>query len=78
MVRAARLVVDTGIHALGWSRERAVNYMADNTALTKENIETEVNRHIYYISTPSIAGQVTDIYFTVLKVHHMSWASLYL
>ena len=61
MVRAARLVVDTGIHALGWSRERAVNYMADNTALTKENIETEVNRQLY---TPSIVGQVTDIFFT--------------
>lgn len=46
MFRACRLVVDTGIHALGWSRDRAVNYMLENTALHRSNIENEINRYI--------------------------------
>ncbi|WP_332784180.1 DUF885 domain-containing protein [Sphingomonas sp. PB1R3] len=44
--RAARLVVDTGIHAMGWSRERAQAYLHDNTALSDHEIETEVDRYI--------------------------------
>lgn len=46
MWRAMRLVVDTGIHAMGWSRERAIAYMLANSALTRENIEREVDRYI--------------------------------
>ena len=44
--RAARLVVDTGIHAQGWSRERAVAYLRDYTALPTHEIDTEVDRYI--------------------------------
>ena len=44
--RASRLVVDTGLHALGWNRQRAIQYMLENTALAKNNIENEVDRYI--------------------------------
>ena len=46
MWRATRLVVDTGLHAFGWSKQRAIDYMLDNTALSPANIEAEVNRYI--------------------------------
>jgi len=46
MWRATRLVVDTGIHAFGWSRERAIEYMRTNTALSELNIVNEVDRYI--------------------------------
>lgn len=46
MWRACRLVVDTGIHALGWSREQANAFMRENTALSVHEIETEVDRYI--------------------------------
>jgi uncharacterized protein (DUF885 family) len=52
MWRACRLVVDTGIHHKGWSREQAIKYMSDNTALPEHEIETEVDR---YISWPAQA-----------------------
>ena len=52
MWRAARLVVDTGIHSKGWSKQRAIDFMTDNTALSSANIEAEVNR---YISWPAQA-----------------------
>lgn len=52
MWRACRLVVDTGIHYLGWSREQAIAFMAENTALSKHNIVAEVDR---YISWPGQA-----------------------
>lgn len=48
MWRAVRLVVDTGIHADGWTREQAVKYMQDNTALADQNINTEVDRYIVW------------------------------
>ena len=44
--RASRLVVDTGIHALGWTRRRAIDFMAQHTALGENNIANEVDRYI--------------------------------
>jgi uncharacterized protein (DUF885 family) len=52
MWRACRLVVDTGIHAKGWTRSQVVNYMAENTALSMHEINTETDR---YISWPGQA-----------------------
>ena len=46
MWRATRLVVDTGIHAFGWPRQRAIDYMKANTALSELNIVREVDRYI--------------------------------
>jgi len=44
--RACRLVVDTGMHAMGWSRARAIAFMRDHTALAEDNIVNEVDRYI--------------------------------
>ena len=44
--RAARLVVDTGMHAKGWTRDQAVDYMRRNTAIAENTIQTEVDRYI--------------------------------
>lgn len=52
MWRACRLVVDTGIHAMGWSREKALDYLASNTALSIHEVTTETDR---YISWPGQA-----------------------
>ncbi len=47
--RAARLVVDTGIHAMGWTRQQAIDFMVRHTALGMNNIENEVDRYIAYV-----------------------------
>jgi uncharacterized protein (DUF885 family) len=60
--RASRLVVDTGIHALGWTREQAQAYMHDNTALSDHEIQTEVDR---YISWP---GQALSYYLGEMAI----------
>jgi uncharacterized protein (DUF885 family) len=52
MWRACRLVIDTGIHSQGWSRDQALDYLADNTSLSRGNIRAEVDR---YISWPGQA-----------------------
>jgi uncharacterized protein (DUF885 family) len=44
--RACRLVVDTGLHQLGWSRDQAVDYLLANSALTRTNVENEVDRYV--------------------------------
>ena len=46
--RACRLVVDTGMHALGWTRRQAIDFMVENTALARNNIENEVDRYIVW------------------------------
>ncbi|MGZ8310588.1 MAG: DUF885 domain-containing protein [Allosphingosinicella sp.] len=62
MWRATRLVVDTGIHAFGWDKARAIAFMRDNTAMSDANIEAEVNR---YISWP---GQALGYMIGRLKI----------
>lgn len=52
MWRAARLVVDTGMHQMGWSRQQAIDFLAGNTALSLHNVTTEIDR---YISWPGQA-----------------------
>jgi uncharacterized protein (DUF885 family) len=52
MWRAARLVIDTGIHRYGWFRQQAIDYLAGHTALSTHEVETEVDR---YISWPGQA-----------------------
>ena len=52
MWRACRLVVDTGMHSKGWSRQQAMDYLASNTALSLHNVKTEIDR---YISWPGQA-----------------------
>ncbi len=46
MWRACRLVVDTGMHAKGWTRQQAIDYMAENSGLSMNNVTTEVDRYI--------------------------------
>ncbi|HVM24625.1 MAG TPA: DUF885 domain-containing protein, partial [Candidatus Limnocylindrales bacterium] len=46
--RASRLVVDTGMHALGWTRQQAIDFMAEHTALGLNNITNEVDRYVSY------------------------------
>ncbi len=52
MLRALRLVVDTGLHTRGWTRERAIQYMLDNSSMAKSDVEAEVER---YIANPAQA-----------------------
>ena len=46
LLRASRLVVDTGMHALNWTRKEAVDYLLENSALSYQHVETEIDRYI--------------------------------
>ena len=65
MWRACRLVVDTGIHAKGWTREQVVKYMSENTALSMLEINTETDR---YISWP---GQALSYKIGEIKIREL-------
>ena len=73
MWRACRLVVDTGMHAKGWSRERAMNFLADNTALSLHNVKTEIDR---YISWPGQALSYKMGELTIKKLRNMAEKAL--
>ena len=63
--RACRLVVDTGMHAKGWTRQEAIDFMAENSGLSMNNIVTEVDR---YITWP---GQALAYKTGELKIHEL-------
>ncbi len=63
--RACRLVVDTGVHAFGWSRQQMIDYLAENTALSLHEITTETDR---YISWP---GQALAYKMGELKIREL-------
>jgi uncharacterized protein (DUF885 family) len=65
MWRACRLVIDTGIHAMGWSREQAQDYLKSNTALSLHEVTTEIDR---YISWPAQALSYKLGEYTILKL----------
>ncbi|NUR05939.1 MAG: DUF885 domain-containing protein [Nocardioidaceae bacterium] len=64
-MRACRLVVDTGLHALGWSREQAVRFMVENSPLAEGVVRPEVDR---YVVTP---GQATSYMIGRLEIQRM-------
>lgn len=64
-LRAARLVVDTGLHARGWSRQRAIEFLLENTTLERSNAEGEIDR---YIATP---GQATSYMVGRLEIERL-------
>ncbi len=68
MWRALRLVVDTGMHYLGWTRQEAIDFMAGNSALAMHNIRSEVDR---YISWPgqALAYKTGEIRIRELRDH---------
>ena len=63
--RAARLVIDSGLHTKGWTRQRAVEYMLANTAWTPVDIQSEINR---YISWP---GQANSYMLGMLEIRRL-------
>jgi uncharacterized protein (DUF885 family) len=65
MWRAARLVVDTGLHYLGWTRQQAIDYMLENTALSSLNITNEVDRYI------ALPGQALAYKIGELKIREL-------
>ena len=65
MWRACRLVIDTGLHAFGWSRQQAIDYMLANTALSEHEATAEIDR---YISWP---GQALSYKIGELRIRAM-------
>jgi uncharacterized protein (DUF885 family) len=73
MWRACRLVVDTGIHHLGWTRQQAIDYLTVNTALSQREIANEVDR---YISWPGQALSYELGYLKILELRHRAEKAL--
>lgn len=64
-LRAARLVVDAGMHALGWTRQRAIDYMLANTAESRASVTAEVDRYI------AVPGQATAYMLGNLEIRRL-------
>ena len=66
-LRAMRLVVDTGLHAMGWSREKAISYMLENSSLAASDVEAEVERYIVWPGQ-ALAYKIGDLRLQALRV----------
>jgi uncharacterized protein (DUF885 family) len=69
-IRAGRLVVDTGIHGLGWSRQRAIDYLAENSPMTMHTITEEIDRYI-----ASMPGQAVSYMIGRLEIQRIRAAA---
>ena len=63
--RAARLVVDPGMHVMGWTRQQAIDYMLDNTAEGIDSVSSEVNRYA------AVPGQATSYLLGSLEIQRL-------
>lgn len=68
MWRANRLVVDTGLHAFGWTRQEAIDFMLENTALTEAEITTEVDRYITW-PAQALSYKIGELRIQALRKH---------
>jgi uncharacterized protein (DUF885 family) len=68
MWRAVRLVVDTGIHAFGWTREQAIDFFRENAARTEHDIEVEVDRYIVWPGQ-ALAYKIGELKLKELRAH---------
>ena len=66
MLRAMRLVVDTGLHARGWSREQAIRYMLDNSSLAESDVTAEVERYIVWPGQ-ALGYKLGQLHITALR-----------
>ena len=66
MWRACRLVVDTGMHLFGWTRQQALDYMLENTALSEHNVRTEIDRYISW-PTQALSYKIGEIKIKQLR-----------
>ena len=73
MWRACRLVIDTGIHTMGWTRQQALDYLSSNTALSMHEVTTEIDR---YISWPAQALSYKLGEYTILRLRSKANAAL--
>jgi len=73
MWRACRLVVDTGMHSLGWPREKSIAFLRGNTALSEHEIETETDR---YLGWPAQALSYKIGELAILQLRHQAEAAL--
>ena len=69
-MRAGRLVVDTGVHGLGWSRQQAIDYLAENSPMTMHTITEEIDRYI-----ASMPGQALSYMIGRLEIQRMRAAA---
>jgi uncharacterized protein (DUF885 family) len=69
-MRAGRLVVDTGVHGLGWSRQQAIDYLAENSPMTLHTVTEEIDRYI-----TSMPGQALSYMIGRLEIQRMRAAA---